>query len=380
MELGELKKTPPDEVSYLFNEITRASWHCWHRIVMDPDLSIWVANHVNLVDDFIPRIKWIGNNYPFVGEQIKESKASLTIKLDAVTKITRVKDQFHWVVGHKFFTTSKMKLDRINLLVENEINDGGMLDLVLREEAKRVGVGVLDINPYNGGGSAMLKIFKKKIIDEKEEITVCIVDRDYLVFNKNMSKGLNEIYIESGKDDFIGGLLILPCNTIENFLPLSILESLISKGQLHVIKKLESLLDKSGKSIVGEKFILCHNIRDGLKIKNVIEHLNSSNLTTSTIDRIKKLLTSVYSMKATGFENFEFEGCGKIINTIMKKNSEKAEIVKKKLRNIIKNDSEWERIFGKFLNPILWFLCCDQEYNYEASNQVSNVSTNTQDE
>ena len=274
-----------------------------------------------------------------------------------------------------------MRLGRINLLVENEINDGGMLDLILRAEANKVGVGELDIKPYNGGGSAMLDIFENKLTEEFEEMTVCIVDRDHLVFFDNMSKGLKNIYAQNVTDDFIGGVIVLPCNTIENFLPLSIIEFLISKGKLHVIKELESLLDKSGKSSVGEKFLLCHNVKDGLNVQNVIKQLNSANhLTTRSKDQIKKLLINVYSIKESKFENFKFEGCGRIINTIMKKNSVKAEEAKKKFRNIIKNDCEWERIFGKFLYPILWFFCCDQEYNFEAPSEASSLRTETQDE
>ena len=103
MELCELKNTPPDEVSYLFNEIARASWHCWHRIVMEGDLSNWVAKQVPLPPEYIPRIEWIGNKFPFVREQVTNSPVSLTIELDAEKKIEKVKNQFRWVVGHKHF-------------------------------------------------------------------------------------------------------------------------------------------------------------------------------------------------------------------------------------------------------------------------------------
>ncbi len=367
MELCELENTPPDEVSYLFNEIARASWHRWHRIVMESDLSNWVAKQVPMPREFIPRIEWIGNKFPFVREQVSNSPVSLTIELDAEKKIEKVKNQFRWVVGHKHFSKCKMRLDRINLLVENEINDGGMLDLILRAEANKVGVGELDIKPYNGGGDPILDIFKNKLTKEKKEMTICIADRDYLVFKRNVSKELNEIYLENVKDDFIGGLEILPCNTIENFFPLSLIKFIVTNGKLHVVEKLEGLFDKVGKSCAGEKFVLCHNIKDGLKVESVIKQLNSSNLSTSSIGRIKKLLRSVYSIKESEFKNFKFEGCGRVVNNILKKDSAKAKEAKEIFKDIIKSDCEWERNFGNFLYPIVWFLCCDETYNYEAS-------------
>ena len=218
IDLCRLKNTPSSEVSDLFSEVARASKCGYHRIVMHPDLSTWVADNIFLSEGHKDQILDIGKIYTQTGGQPEEALTSLKIELNDESFIRKNENMVgqHWIASHKKFAEG-MLLEQTKLLVENKIYDGGMYDIILKVEAKKQGIDRLDFDTDMGAGNSIVPLFSD-LVEEKSIFKACIADRDFNVVEGNIGNQLMDIYTNLATDEFIGMLTIIPCNSVENFI------------------------------------------------------------------------------------------------------------------------------------------------------------------
>ena len=311
-----------------------------HRVFMERDLVLWVDENFELRKKEKQQLFRVLLNSVKLGDKIDTLPCSMTVTFAQHELITR--DGKKWYVNYQNFVNG-LRLTKIKLLVENEINDGDFYLHIFQELAdKNDELGLVWIDPKHGGGKSFMKKLLPRLM-ERKEMVLCICDRDTDYSSEDCTDEVMKEYKKHVTEDFIGFVAITPGREAENFLSLEIFRLMYPQSDTKVLNE---LIENQHCTEKGKCFWLYFDTKadKGVYINDILDNSGS--------EELKKFVQRKKQIEQSDFKTTKFEKFGDNPLAVFLKNSDAQD----KFKEFIESEY-WELHFQEWVEPILWYLC-----------------------
>lgn len=350
---AELSKISKVEASLLFSEIARSSLEGFHRFFMKRELANWVLENIQLTIPYQAQINHIKSLIIETGAQVDYALCLLTIEIGKTKYISRTDHKgngHHWQISHKNFIDG-MRLDRAFLLTENSRIDRRLFEIAFKYELKKIDFGEIRFQPADGAGSNITGIFEDLL--NEENLVLCICDQDYINGKKSLGKKLLNKFEKLKSTNVVGLALLTPCDKIENFLTIEIIdficESLkkqnmkVTKDCIQCLKHTSSVL--TGKVTLDKTLWLNLDIKNGFSGEKVFKKCQQDK-------ELVEWLKENYHITKSEIRKLNYPGFGNnLVKDFLQCTDARGEFESHV------NSTIWSEQFGAWFKPIFWFLC-----------------------
>jgi hypothetical protein len=337
LTVPEIEAIAPDERSNFFSEVIRCSRLGYHRIVFPRPVAAWVGENTDLSMIDKAHLKRLRSEYTQLAGQAEDSP--LIVRVVRNGGIERSNDGRIVSIGYEELIEGGFLLKSI-LLLENGVNDGRIIALVLRHEAKRIAFGELAYEVANGGGSTTAGELERLV--DLGRVVACVCDTDIKVPGGARSPTFNTVMARSASIPLVGMAVGTPGSEAENFIPLNIIDQMFAATHPDACRSLHQVMEAQGDCETDDCFWLYFDIKRG--ISEMMSHLN----TEVKIDWACRKL----GVDRNGLAWHEISGFGDgVIASFFNDNKAQAEFFQFSRRQY------WASHFSDWIRKILWIVC-----------------------
>jgi hypothetical protein len=335
--IAELEDMPADVKVDFFSELLRSSRLGYHRVIIPRSIADWVEENIGLSTIDKAHLKRVRSEYTQLAGQFEQS--SMAVRIVFGEAVERSEDRRVISIGHSRMIDGGYLLKSI-LLLENAINDGGLIALVLRHEAKRVSFGELSYEVANGGGATTAGELER--LASAGRIIACVCDTDIKVPGGARSPTFNATMTKSAALDLVGIAVGTPGAEAENFIPLSIIDQMFRAAHPASCQLLSQVMQAQGDCASEDCFWLYFDIKRG--ISSMLPCLNTQGKSDWACRKLGVNVGALGGLELAGF------GDG-VIAEFLHNEPAQADFFR------FSRTPYWAIHFSDWIRRVLWIVC-----------------------
>lgn len=335
--IPEIETISANDRSNFFSEVIRCSRLGYHRIIIPRPIADWVEKNTDLSLIDKAHLKRLRSEYTQLAGQAEDSPLIVRVVRDG--SVERSNDGRIVSIGYEKVIEGGYLL-KSALLLENGVNDGRIIALVLRHEAKRIAFGELAYEVANGGGSTTAGELERLV--SMGRVVACVCDTDIKVPGGARSTTFNNIMSKSAALPLVGLAIGTPGSEAENFIPLNVIDHMFGAAHPDACRFLHQVMETQGNSEADDCFWLYFDIKHG--ISAMVPHLNTEEKTEWACRKL--------GVDGNGLASLELSGFGDgVIASFFNDEIAQAEFFR------FSRTQYWAFHFSEWIRKILWIVC-----------------------
>lgn len=331
----EIQAISADDASYLFSEVVRCSRLGYHRIIIPRSVADWVGKNADLSAIDRAHLRRLRAEYTQLAGQAEVSP--LVVRVVRAGGVERSADGRIVTIGYEHFIKGGYLLKSV-LLLENAVNDGRIIALVLGHEAKRVSFGEIVYEIANGGGSTTAGELERHV--SAGRIVACVCDTDLKIPSGARSPTFKSIMKKVTALPLVGLAIGTPGSEAENFIPLSIIDHMFRASHPDACHFLQQVMMSQGNC--DDCFWLYFDIKRGFSA--MVPHLNTEEKRRWACRKLGVDEDSLAGVVISGFGDA-------VIASFFNDEIAQAEFFE------FSRTEYWQIHFSEWIHKVLWIVC-----------------------